>query len=242
MTPFRLGTAVAISYDENGMLGVQVDGNGNNAAGHGRYSIGTFGLIGRPRPANDQGGSHTLHSDEGDEGFAWCGFDNRDLDKVPALTDGSVAVYNSDGAHHLLDAVAQTSTLYVPVDDAAHMVMVGKSASGKKIIDILHANGSHFTLGEDDSIWRGNGNAFLRIVGDDITANGTFKGGSGDFGGGAGQPVVNATLLATVLDALAVPLNAAGVAPVVSSALGAALQAIAVALRTTAGTTMLKAL
>jgi hypothetical protein len=241
MRAFQIGTALAVSYDENGMLGVQVDGHGENAAGHGRYSVGSFGIVGRPKSANDDGGALTLYADEGKEGFAWCGFDHRDLTKVPPLTEGSVAVVNSDGAYQLLDCELQTYTLYVPVDDSVHTIIAGKTATGKRIVRMMHANASHFSLNETDSIWQGNGNAFLRIKGDNITANGTFKGGSGDFGGGAGVPLVNAPAFALAVTACVAAFSGGG-APATQAQVAAMLTALAAALSGTAGTTMLKAL
>jgi hypothetical protein len=242
MKSFELATAIALAYDENGMLGVQTDAHGENVAGHGRYHVGSFGLIGRPLPANGSGGAITLISDEGKEGFAWVGFDARDLTKAPPLTDGSVALYNSAGQFLGLDYKEETGTWYVPVGSGAHVLTIGKTGSGKKIIDLLHVNGSHFTLGEDDTVWRGNGNAYLQIKGDNITANGTFKSGSGDFGGGAGLPVTNAVALAAAVSAMASAAAMTGGSPVTGAALAALLNTLAAAISSTCSTTRLTAI
>jgi hypothetical protein len=238
----RVGLAVSLAYDEGGMLGVQVDTSSKSNGGHGRYVVGSFGIIGRPKPANDEGGSLTLFGDEGKEGFAWCGFDNRDLEKAPPLTDGSVALYNSDGAYHLLDAVAQTATLYIPADEGAHMMTVGKTASGKHIFELLHSNGSRFTLGETETVWRGTGDGFIMIKGSNITANGTFKAGSADFGGGAGVPLATAAGLIAAINSLAAPFAGGGGSPATCAQIATLLTGLAAALGGPAATTKLTAI
>jgi hypothetical protein len=124
------------------------------------------------------------------------------------------------------------------------MLTIGKTGSGKHIIDFLHSNGSRFTLGEEDTLWRSKGNAFIRMKGDNITANGTFKGGSADFGGGAGMPLVNASAFSTALTALSGALKAPGVssAPLTGGALAALIDALVAAVSGACSTTMLKAL
>lgn len=242
---FQLGTAISIAYDENGMLGVQVDGHGDNAGGAGRYAIGSFGLIGRPLPATEDGlGAVALYCDEGRDGFAWIGFDYRDQTKVPPLSDGSVALYNSGGQFWLLDYEAETATLYVPMDDAskAHTIVAGKDSNGKRYIEMRHSDGGYITITEDSVVVRHAGNAYIEIKGDEIALNGTANTTAGlNVGGAAAQPVTNNTLLTAAIGAVASAATATGSAPVTGASLGALLGGLVTAMSGT-GTSFLKGL
>jgi hypothetical protein len=211
MLDFQLGTAIALAYDENSMLGVQVDGHGMNPGVHGRYVVGMYGLVGRPLDATDEGGALCLYADEGSEGFAWCGFDHRDLSKVPAMSGGSWCLCNSRGSFVLQDYESESTTIYVPIEDGAkaHKILVGNDGAGKPTIDILHSSGACITMTDTEVLIRHTGNGFVQIKGDDVIINGTAKIVSGlDVGGGVSIPFTLATPLATYLTALEALLKA----------------------------------
>jgi hypothetical protein len=144
----QLGTAVAIAYGEGGFLGVQTDAFGKSPGTHGRQVVGQFGLMGRPLDSDGEDGALVLYADEGAEGFAWIGFDGRIANKLPELTSGSTAFYNSRGAYQLLDYETETYTLYVPVDegDGIHIFTVGKDQNGRRTISLSHADGMTIAL------------------------------------------------------------------------------------------------
>jgi hypothetical protein len=235
----RFGQISYVATDEKSWYGVHFYGFSPDSSLPQVEFQPNFGFAARPVDATNGTGCNGFYSLDGE--FAWLGHDARFTDKCPPLTPGSAAMWNSDGSYQVLDAEAQTSTQYVKVGDSAHMITVGKTGSGKTVIDILSASGARFTLGDEDTLWRCQGNAFIRMKGDNITANGTFKGGSADFGGGAGLPVVNATALATAVTATIAAFSGGG-APATQAQVAAMLTAIAAALTGPAATTMLKAL
>lgn len=144
---FQLGTAVSLEYDESSMLGVQVDAHGENAAGNARYVIGSYGLIGRPLPADKDGsGAHVLYCDEAKSGFAWVGIDHRDLSKLPKINDGSSGLYNSRGSYILLDYKSKTATIHIVRSSGSHDVTIGTDTGGKDVIELKHSGGATLTL------------------------------------------------------------------------------------------------
>lgn len=243
---FQVGTAVSLGYDENRMLGVQVDAHGENAGDNGRFCLGSYGLIGRPLAANDEGlGAPVLYADEGREGFAWVGFDHRDLEIAPPLTDGSVALYNSRGAFWLLDYDTETATFYVPMDDGAkaHCFVVGKDANGKRATELRHSDGGYFRIDENSAVIRHNGNGYIEIKGDKINLNGQLNNPSGgSFGGPASQPVVNATALAAAMSTAATAISALGGSPVKGTDLAPIMATLAAAISSACATVSLKAI
>jgi hypothetical protein len=253
---FDYTVALTTAIDESGWYGVQPQGHGGPNAGLGYDDMqATFGFTSRPLDADiDADGIPTgcflWRADVGNSGGkAWLGTDPRAVAKCPPVTRGSAAQWNAKGAFLLLDYEADTFTAYVPVEFSggaatkASTLIVGKDANGSVYNEMRHANGAYFTQTETSTVIRHTSNALIEILTDAIKLNGKVNAtASMNVGGALAQPVVNATLLAAVLNSLAVPLNEAGTAPIVSSALGGLLQAIASALTTTAGTQMLKGL
>jgi hypothetical protein len=229
---FDLGTVVHTAYDDAGWIGVRVDGFGEEESGLGDSELQTqFGFTSRPVDRDANGGCETLYSHSGNsESFAYLGKDARYIAKCPPLTQGSSVHWNSSGAFHLLDATEETSTLYIPVGGKAHTITVGKDSNGSSTIDLLHTSGASITITDTDIVIRHTGNGFIRVQGDDVTVNGALKASSGlDVGGGAGQPVINATLLVAALNSIASSISSGGSAPVVATALGAAIASISAA-------------
>ena len=245
MGPFQVGTAVAIAYDENGMLGVQTDAHGDTAGSPMRYHVGVFGSLARPLDADDDGGALALYSDEGRDGFAWFGHDHRDLSRLPQVSGGSNGYANSLGAFFLQDYATATTTIYQPIANRtkAHKILVGVDGNDVPTIDLLHSSGACLTITDTEAMLRHTGNAYVEVKGSNVTLNGAVNAPTGiSVGGAAAQPLVNATALAAALTALAAPFTSGGVTPVPSSAIGALLTGIAAALTGAAGTQMLKGL
>jgi hypothetical protein len=250
MGPFQLGTAVAIAYDENGMLGVQADSHGEKGGG-GRYVIGAYGLIGRPMPANDpetnaQLGASCLYADEGPEGFAWLGFDPRDLDKAPPLSDGSVALMNSRGSFFLLDRDTDTATLYQVRSDGtkAHTFVMGQDSNGKEYIELRHTNGAYCAITETSAVLRHSGNALIEVKSDSINLNGKVNTtASMSIGGAAAQSVPLMPQLLAYLTALEAVLATISAATVPTTSLAVAtFMSTAASLKAAMASQMLKGL
>jgi len=243
---FDIGTIAHTAYDDAGWIGVRMQGYAETEsdAGLGDSELQTqFGFTSRPLDRTSAGGCESLYASAGNsESFAFLGKDARFTAKCPPLTQGSSTQWNSAGSFHLLDTDFETATLYVPVGAEAHVFTVGKDSNGNNTIDLLHSSGASLTITDTDILIRHTGNGFIRIQGDDITVNGTLKASSGlDVGGGAGQPVINATLLASALHTLASSITETGSAPVTGTILGTAITAIEAAV-IASKTTLLTAL
>jgi hypothetical protein len=239
----QIGTAVAVAYGEDGFLGVQCDGFGKSPGANGRHVVGQFGLMGRPLDADGETGALCLFADEGQEGFAWIGFDGRASANVPPLTRGSTVLYNSRGAYQLLDHETETSTLYVPIAGGikAHLMQIGKDSNDKAVIDIRHADGMAIIMLEHSLVIKNAaGDAYIELNDSGIVLNGNTKAVGGlDVGGGAALPItlapplvaylqaLNSALasIATIIDAKAP--SAPGAVPIMSGFVASATAALA---------------
>ena len=211
MTPFQVGTAVAIAYDENGMLGVQTDAHGDTAGSPMRYHVGVFGSLARPLDADDDGGALTLYSDEGRDGFAWFGSDHRDLPRLPQVSGGSNGIANSLGAMFLQDYATATTTIYQPIANRtkAHKILIGVDGNDVPTIDLLHSSGACLTITDTESVLRHSGNGYVEVKGDDVTLNGAVNAPTGfSVGGAAAQSVPLMPQLLSYMTALETLLSA----------------------------------
>lgn len=209
---FQVGTAVAVAYGEGGFLGVQPDGFGDNPGTNARHSLGIYGVISRPLDADENGvGALCLWGDEGAEGFAWMGFDPRDVSRVPPASGGSSGIYNSRGSFILLDHATNTSTWFVPIEfDASgnatksHGIQVGYDANDKACINLTHADGMSVSLIANGVVIKNAaGDAYVEVGANGIVLNGNVKLVGGlDVGGGAALPVTLAPALIQYLSAL----------------------------------------
>lgn len=221
MTPFQVGTAVAVAYDENGMLGVQTDAHGETAGSPMRYHVGVFGSLARPLDADDDGGALTLYSDEGRDGFAWFGSDHRDLPRLPQVSGGSNGIANSLGAMFLQDYATATTTIYQPIANRtkAHKVLIGVDGNDVPTIDLLHSSGACLTITDTESLLRHSGDGYVEVKGDDVTLNGSVNAPTGfSVGGAAAQSVPLMPQLLAYLSALEATLSTIAAATVPTTA------------------------
>jgi hypothetical protein len=230
-----LGVVVHSAYDDEGWIGVRVDGFGGDDSGLGDSELQTpFGFTSRPVDRAKNGiGCEVLYAHSGNsESFAWFGKDPRYTDKCPPLFQGSSAQWASNGSFGLLDTESNSYKLYVPRGSSAHSVTVGQADDGVDLIEFRHSSGALlYCTPETGWVMRGVGNAFAGIDGDAFNVNGNATvTGALTVGGTAGQPVINATLAIAALNALGSAISMGGSAPVVASAMGAAFTALAAAL------------
>jgi hypothetical protein len=143
-----LGTGLVTQYDEDGFLGVQVEGHGGTEATGGlAYAHHPFGIFGTPRDAADGSGVVVLHWSDGDEVHSLILEDPRYASVIPTHSQGSCGICNSDGAYLLLDRIDKTAILHVPRGSGRyHRVTVGKDESGEEIITLLHADGAKIEI------------------------------------------------------------------------------------------------
>jgi hypothetical protein len=221
-----LSTGLVTQYDEDGFLGVQVEGHGGTEATAGlAYAHHPFGFFGRPLDAADGAGAVFLHFSDGDEVHAVALQDPRDASKIPPHSKGSAGVYNSAGQFLLLDHDQETGTWYVPIDGGirAHVITVGKDGNGKEIVELSHANGSCVTMLDDAITVAGpGGKGSLWIDADgtiNIAGNVKLVGGL-DVGGTGAQAMVLAPAFQAWATALAAALNGIAISgPAISAAM-----------------------
>lgn len=238
---FDLGTAVHTAYDDEGWIGVRLDGYGEEESGMGDSELQTqFGFTSRPVDRDDAGGCDILYAHAGNsESFAWLGTDRRYTNKCPPLFQGSSAQWNSHGGFFLLDTEQDTATLYVPMGNEAHVVTVGVDANAEKVISLQHSNGSYITVNKDGITMRGVGDAFANINGNKVALNGEVTTtASMTVGGVAALSVAKADPIVAYLSALEALLGVMAVdiaaktpipAPVQPPASAAAVTAFATA-------------
>lgn len=208
---FDLGTAVHTAYDDEGWIGVRLDGYGEEESGMGDSELQTqFGFTSRPIDRDEAGGCDILYAHAGNsESFVWFGTDRRYTSKCPPLFQGSSAQWNSHGQFSLLDTEKDTYTLYVPMGSEAHVVTVGKDANGQKVISFQHSNGSYVTINTDGVTIRGTGNAFVNVNGSKVALNGEVTTtASMTVGGVAALSVAKADPIVTYLSSLETLLTA----------------------------------
>lgn len=230
-----LGVVTHTAYDDEGWIGVRIDGFGGDDGGLGDSELQTpFGFTSRPVDRAQNGiGCECLYAHSGNsESFAWFGKDPRFIDKCPPLAQGSSAQWASNGSFSLLDTESNSYKLYVPRGASAHSVTVGQASDGVDLIEFRHSSGAMLYCAPDTGwVMRGVGNAFTSIDGDAFNVNGNSTvTGALTVGGATGQPVINATLAIAALNALGSAISMGGSAPVVASAMGAAFTALATAL------------
>jgi len=238
---FDIGTVVHTAYDDEGWLGVRIDGFGEEDAGLGDSELQTpFGFTSRPVDQTAEGGCDATYAHAGNsESFAWFGTDRRYSAKCPPLYQGSSAHWASDGQFLLLDTEKHTTTLYVPRGNLAHVVTVGEDANAQAVINLQHQNGSYVTINDDGVTVRGIGDGFINVNGSKVALNGEVTTtASLTVGGVAGLPVAMAIPLATAITAAAAAFSGGG-APATQTQVQVALTAIALALNTVAKSQML---
>ena len=157
---WELSTAILTEYDDDGFIGVQIDPHGTQPGMTYSELHHAFGFMARPVAPNSEGvGCNLLQAWEGDELHCWLAADPRYIAALPELSEGSSVQYSSRGAFGLLDAEEDTWTKYVPVEfnaagtpTKAHLIQVGIDGNGKRVINIVHADGFTISMHEDDGI------------------------------------------------------------------------------------------
>jgi hypothetical protein len=216
---FDIGSVATVAKDDFGWYGVRVGGYGGPESGLGDAELQcAYGFASRPVDRGADGiGCDVLYAHAGNsETFAWFGRDARYVDKCPPLTQGSSAQWNHKGAFHLLDSDSNTSMLYVPRGSSAHTVTVGQASDGVDLIEFRHSSGALlYCTPSTGWVMRGVGNAFTTIDGDAFNVNGNATvTASLTVGGPTALPVVDATKLAILLNALIVALESGAGPPV----------------------------
>lgn len=242
-----LGVVTHTAYDDEGWIGVRIDGFGGDDGGLGDSELQTpFGFTSRPVDREQNGiGCECLYAHSGNsESFAWFGKDPRFTDKCPPLYQGSSAQWASNGAFSLLDTESSSYKLYVPRGSSAHSVTVGEASDGVDLIEFRHSSGAMLYCAPDTGwVMRGVGDAFTSIDGDAFNVNGNATvTGALTVGGAAGQPVTNNAILAAALSTLAGAVTLLHATPLTGDNLGPLIATMASTILSSGGTASLKAI
>lgn len=135
----RLGQISLTASDSKGWYGVHFFGPSKASSLKHVELQANFGFAARPVDAKDGYGCNGFYSLDGE--FAWLGHDARFTDKCPALTQGSSAQWNSEGAYALLDTETKTWKLHVPRASGEHEITVGE-INGEEVIVVRHSGGA----------------------------------------------------------------------------------------------------
>jgi hypothetical protein len=185
--------------------------------------------------------------DVGEDTHGHLGRDPRFMGGVPKLTGGSSCQYAATGSFLLLDGSVDdgTMTLYVPLpgDEKAHVVTVGKDATGKASLGLVHCDGMAIMMLDGKLVMKNaDGSSYYELGagGHVLSGNALVNGGLIAGNPAAAQPLVNHTVLATLLLVLGAALDAgfegkAGARPAVPFA-----TLLSTAATQTAATTLIK--
>lgn len=233
-------TAITTGYTAEKFLAVQCDAHGDNPGEGFQLLVAPYGFVSRPVDADNDNGNYrggivATDTEGASEQFSWCLHDVRIASKLPPLTKGSAALYNSAGAFILLDTDNEVELHYVPQGTSkAHAVTIGKTSTGKSVICLQHADKPFLQLDSERAQLRGPGNAYLEVLDKSVNINGSGKVlGSFAVGGTEAQPTLNATLFATWWEAVSSAVSAQGTTPLTGATLGAVLQGLGAALEST---------
>lgn len=251
---WELGSAAFSEYDDDGILGIQLDPHGDDAGAPTLELTHTFGFHSRPLDPDPNGvGCSVLVGASGSRGaVALLGNDPRALGKIPQSAKGSSVQYAAKGAFSLLDGETSTWTLYVPTEfdgsgepSAAHVQQMGLDGNGEPTCKLTHSDGQGWVMFDKKVIIsNAKGDAYIELGPDGIILNGNVKTTGGIAVGAAPLPLVMQPALATALAqfaaaiALAIPAPPDGGAAILVTikAAAAALASAAAAMATTTTT------
>ena len=242
----ELGTCMATGYDENGFIGVQIDGfGGPDSSTQFEQLSHAFGFAARALDPEKGVGCTLFRWSQRRRRHMWLGDDPRLVDKIPRIKKGGSVQYASDGSFASFDPETHTWTLYVPyADGKAHLHTVGKDGNGTPIVEFASGEGPAFTiLGQVTTLKNAGGSAYVVIDDSGTSIVGPFKAAGGaDLGGPTSVPLVkfpalspelaavqNAiTLLSAAVTAIAaVPVNSSAAAAPAGAAAAATIAALA---------------
>jgi hypothetical protein len=242
----RIDVARLTVYDDDGYLGVQPDGFGEQQSGLADVEVLTpCGVFGRP-PAVDLDengeltfGSYLLTLWEGRTcSHAVALSDPRVQPKLPRIPEaGGGGTHGYDGAWAFFNSETHTWTLYQPIEfnsagtpTKAHLVTIGFDGNGTPIVEIVHANGQSITMLGDAFVLssKDGGARFELKPGGAITAVGNMQCTGGIAAGALPVPLLKAppaashlTVVQAALTAIQGALAALAAIPVNSAAAGA---------------------
>lgn len=181
---FELGACVMTDVDEDGVLMAQVDGLGESPRTAPYELHHPFGFASRPLdPETAKDGTliegsacNLLVGRDGTEGHAWLAADPRFVQNFPELKKGSSAQYCARRSFDLHDGEDGTKTIYVEVENSAHLVTIGRDGNGDPIIEVVHSEGMALTMFKGKVILKNAaGNAYVEVNDSEIVANGNLR-------------------------------------------------------------------
>lgn len=211
----ELGTCVTTGYDENGFIGVQIDGYGGpDSSTQFEQLSHAYGFAARPLDPVKGIGCTLFRWNQRRRRHMWLGDDPRLADKVPPIKKGGSAQYASDGSFASFDPETHTWTLYVPyANGKAHLVTVGKDGNGTPIVELASGEGPSLTiLDKVTTLKNAGGSAYIVLDDDGTTIVGPLKAAGGaDIGGPTSAPLAKSAELLVWAVNVNAALNSLGV-------------------------------
>jgi hypothetical protein len=174
----ELGTCLATGYDENGFIGVQIDGlGGPDASIQFEQLSHSYGFVSRPLDPEDGVGCTLYRWQQRRRRHMWLGDDPRTVSKVPQVKKGGSAQYSSDGCFQVLDPETHTKTTYIPyAAGKAHLETVGLDGNGTPIVEYVHGEGMALTmLGRTLVLKNADGNSYIQLDDNGCILNANLK-------------------------------------------------------------------
>lgn len=193
--PFDFGQSIFSEYDEDGVLGVQLDHYGGE--GHATSEVHSpFGFQARPLdPEKDKDGEPSvgcavLWWREGGQTHAMPLNDHRVRELLPKLRKGGSMMYSGSGSYAVFDGedpakVARAGSFVVGIPytsggkDRAHTLTLDKRTDGSESVSLRHGSGMGVQMvagGKNSLVIRNAaGDAYIEINDDGIVLNGEVK-------------------------------------------------------------------
>jgi len=193
--PFDFAQSILSEYDEDGVLGVQLDHYGGE--GHATSEVHSpFGFQARPLdPDKDASGEPgagcaVLWWREGGQTHAMPLNDHRVRELLPKLRKGGSMMYSGSGSYAVFDGedpakVARPGSFIVGIPytsggkDRAHTLTLDKRTDGSESVSLRHGSGMgvQMVAGGKNSIVIRNaaGDAYVEINDDGVIINGELK-------------------------------------------------------------------
>lgn len=186
---WELGSCVMTEYDEDGWLGIQIDGFSEDSESEVApvEALAPFGFMSRPQdPDSENNACRTFYLFDGSSEYSFPLTDPRAAKLIPPLKKGSSVQYALRKNFDLLsfdlhDGETGTKTVYVEYRDdsgnkRAHVLTVGVDANGAPLCNFLHGSGMGVVFFEQTAMLRNApGSVYVAVDNDGATINGNLK-------------------------------------------------------------------
>lgn len=183
---FELGSCVLTEFDDDGFLTAQPDGLGDQPRLEPYELHHQAGFASRPVDPEVDGsgkliqgsGCKLLFSSLGNDNHAWLAADPRYVASYPPLGKGDAVQYamRTAPSFDIHSAEDGTKTIYVEIDDSAHVITVGKDGNGDALLSLVHADGMAVIMQHEKTIIKNAaGDCYIEINASGGVLNGNWQ-------------------------------------------------------------------